>query len=706
MALLATNATHASPDDATVEDTAPPNAFLCPITQLLMEHPVTTTKGNTFEYSAISQWFSSHNTDPATNEIVKRKDLIPAHTLRSMIQEWAAANPEIAEPYRNSHATAPPDDDDDADDADENATGDLTNESSLGKILKFKGQSVKLTKAQRISAGSAPPSVTTPSGQTYEFRYDPDGKRQTRLHDDNGGAGSTPWMRVPVPKATSVFLTPQGHVIFYKPGEVQELRKFDSDDQANGEINRPGAFASNQVCKFGAKCSKGDCPFKHPFACRFGTACRNPGICKFLHPEPSSAVPLGQVYPLNTECKYGTACTNKTCHFAHPRGRLGTIERKLQQIFATHNADLTPLSEPVPIDLGEVPAGATKFQFDGEFCFFYTPYPGAWAKEHFKTVSVHRFDAAKTQTFRRIGDYDLNGHYCNSAVGNSKYFVLSWWPFEDEAMRSNWEAERQLRSQAKTLQSTEREAEKLRRELEQKDAAIAQTDDKNSRLTSQLKQKDSTIAHANSQNSRLKSQLKHKDEHIAKLQQQQNQLRQQQKQEKQRQYELRQQEKQRQYELRQQERQERQREYELQKQEKQRQYELRKQQQQLERAARRQRELAWQAQRRAAAQARNERFRLRDPIHIWALEAGKDGNDASDWHLILDYHKGAHDLELSAPFPSDDDEDAGAAEGRGMIQRLRVTENNKIFDFDLVAPGDLADIGRLPIVPGRLCDGF
>ena len=100
---------------------------------------------------------------------------------------------------------------------------------------------------------------------------------------------------------------------------------------------------------------------------------------------------------------------------------------------------------------------------------------------------------------------------------------------------------------------------------------------------------------------------------------------------------------------------------------------------------------------------RIERFRLKDPIHIYALAGGAAGNSAKDWTLILDYHKGAHSLELSPPSSA---KAAGIGVSERPLQRLRITEHSKVFEFELCAPTDLRTVGRLPIVPGLLCEGF
>jgi hypothetical protein len=71
------------------------------------------------------------------------------------------------------------------------------------------------------------------------------------------------------------------------------------------------------------------------------------------------------------------------------------------------------------------------------------------------------------------------------------------------------------------------------------------------------------------------------------------------------------------------------------------------------------------------------------------------------WHV--EYHKGAHGLELSAPFQT---ESMGRQGSSTQSQRLKVTEGNVVFEFDLVVPEDLGSLGQLPIVLGRLCEGL
>ena len=63
-----------------------PEEFLCPITFDLMTDPVIAADGHTYERRAIEAWFSRARTSPVTNEPLEHLHLIPAHTIRSLIQ--------------------------------------------------------------------------------------------------------------------------------------------------------------------------------------------------------------------------------------------------------------------------------------------------------------------------------------------------------------------------------------------------------------------------------------------------------------------------------------------------------------------------------------------------------------------------------------------------------------------------------------------
>ena len=67
------------------EDDAP-EEFLCPISMEVMQDPVIAADGHTYERRAIEAWFSRARTSPVTNEPLEHLHLIPAHTIRSLIQ--------------------------------------------------------------------------------------------------------------------------------------------------------------------------------------------------------------------------------------------------------------------------------------------------------------------------------------------------------------------------------------------------------------------------------------------------------------------------------------------------------------------------------------------------------------------------------------------------------------------------------------------
>lgn len=64
-----------------------PNDFLCPITAEVMEDPVITADGFSYERSAIEAWLASHDTSPLTNNVLPHRLVVPNHTLRSVIRE-------------------------------------------------------------------------------------------------------------------------------------------------------------------------------------------------------------------------------------------------------------------------------------------------------------------------------------------------------------------------------------------------------------------------------------------------------------------------------------------------------------------------------------------------------------------------------------------------------------------------------------------
>ena len=72
---------------------AVPSQFLCPITQEIMDDPVTTADGHAYERAAITRWLSDgrRDTSPATGARLPHKELAPA-ALRQLIREFVEAN--------------------------------------------------------------------------------------------------------------------------------------------------------------------------------------------------------------------------------------------------------------------------------------------------------------------------------------------------------------------------------------------------------------------------------------------------------------------------------------------------------------------------------------------------------------------------------------------------------------------------------------
>ena len=75
----------------------PPPEYCCPISAALMQDPVVTQTGQTYERSTISRWLEDHDTDPITNTRLASKQLIPVVVLRNLIAEWSEAHSDALE---------------------------------------------------------------------------------------------------------------------------------------------------------------------------------------------------------------------------------------------------------------------------------------------------------------------------------------------------------------------------------------------------------------------------------------------------------------------------------------------------------------------------------------------------------------------------------------------------------------------------------
>ncbi|XP_028802533.1 U-box domain-containing protein 35 isoform X2 [Neltuma alba] len=66
----------------------PPNHFICPILQDVMDNPCVAADGYTYDYKAIVTWLQRNDKSPMTNMPLPHKNLIPNYTLLSAIMEW------------------------------------------------------------------------------------------------------------------------------------------------------------------------------------------------------------------------------------------------------------------------------------------------------------------------------------------------------------------------------------------------------------------------------------------------------------------------------------------------------------------------------------------------------------------------------------------------------------------------------------------
>lgn len=75
-------------DCSLVIPSAPPNHFICPILQEVMDDPCVASDGYTYDRKAIETWLSMNDKSPMTNLQLPNKNLIVNHSLRSAIMDW------------------------------------------------------------------------------------------------------------------------------------------------------------------------------------------------------------------------------------------------------------------------------------------------------------------------------------------------------------------------------------------------------------------------------------------------------------------------------------------------------------------------------------------------------------------------------------------------------------------------------------------
>ena len=79
-----------APSGGFIDPLEVPAQFRCPISQEIMEDPVVTSDGHTYERREIFRWLCSHNTSPLTGAPLPNKALTPAIALRQLISSLLA----------------------------------------------------------------------------------------------------------------------------------------------------------------------------------------------------------------------------------------------------------------------------------------------------------------------------------------------------------------------------------------------------------------------------------------------------------------------------------------------------------------------------------------------------------------------------------------------------------------------------------------
>ena len=77
-----------------------PDEYICPITAEIMNDPVSTMDGFTYERAAITEWLRTNNTSPSTGALLESTTLIPNHLIRSLLRAFTGARtvPSTASP--------------------------------------------------------------------------------------------------------------------------------------------------------------------------------------------------------------------------------------------------------------------------------------------------------------------------------------------------------------------------------------------------------------------------------------------------------------------------------------------------------------------------------------------------------------------------------------------------------------------------------
>mmetsp|Transcript_15948 Transcript_15948/g.29199 ORF Transcript_15948/g.29199 Transcript_15948/m.29199 type:complete len:265 (+) Transcript_15948:242-1036(+) len=94
-------------EHAKLKDDDPPAYLLCPISHELMQEPVVTADGHTYEKRAIERWLKNHASSPITGLELSNKVLRPNFALKSALQSYMEKRASIQpSTCRNLYETA------------------------------------------------------------------------------------------------------------------------------------------------------------------------------------------------------------------------------------------------------------------------------------------------------------------------------------------------------------------------------------------------------------------------------------------------------------------------------------------------------------------------------------------------------------------------------------------------------------------------
>jgi Mg-chelatase subunit ChlD len=71
-----------------MQNTEPPQEYICPITQGLLEDPYTDRQGISYSKESIIEWLKNNNISPSTRSPLTVQDLTPNLALKSLVEQW------------------------------------------------------------------------------------------------------------------------------------------------------------------------------------------------------------------------------------------------------------------------------------------------------------------------------------------------------------------------------------------------------------------------------------------------------------------------------------------------------------------------------------------------------------------------------------------------------------------------------------------